>query len=102
MPIVSPSLLWTVSSTHTSWAVSSPVFVIVAVVSRQVRPQLAGVPESRAKSTGFLTGTCVVGGRVRTGVSVVTGEVVRREVAGLVRTPVMPGEVGRAVGLGGG
>lgn len=52
MEILSPLSLNTSRTTHTAWAVASPVFVMVAAVSRHVRPQLTGVPGSRVKPTG--------------------------------------------------
>jgi len=67
MGILSLASLNNSITTQTEWAVSSPVFVMVAVVSRQVRPQLTGVPASRENATGLWVGVGAgVGARVVT------------------------------------
>jgi len=72
-------------TTQTEWAVSSPVFVMVAVVSRQVRPQLTGAPASRVNATGLWVG---VGAGVGARVVTASAGAGRPSLPGLV--PVLP------------
>lgn len=104
MKILSPFSLKTSRRTQTECAISSPVFVIVAVVSRQVSPHCEGVPESSVNSTGLFAGDGVglgVGVRV---VAMLVGGIVVAEVMGAVSCGVVVAlvvMVRMGVGLGG-